>query len=269
LGVKVETTPYLIKTSVLDWAGNILKSSNQSFVVDLEFPELSYTPGQGFTGSTGQQNFTTISFKSSEAGNFASNSLVIVNGSPALSQNTFTTNELKLDFTDLAGNSALTLSNGSQTWKFQNTNVSLIQGPSSGALVDLIGSVGKYSMSLDLEMLDVSSLYDTRSTLGEKAAINHISSVGGGLDVITISMDDVLALAVRNSFTTSGQLQMRIDGDSTDKVFLDNMMGTSSELHWAKESETTLDGQQYSVYTNTDLGLELFIHQGLQVTAVL
>jgi hypothetical protein len=76
-----------------------------------------------------------------------------------------------------------------------------------------------------------------------------------------------LALGVKNSFTTSGKLQMRIDGDADDKVFLDNKMGTSSSLHWVIQPQ--LPGDQYIAYTNADLGLELFIKQGLQVTAVL
>jgi hypothetical protein len=270
LGVVDKTTPYLIKTSVVDLAGNIFKSTSQSFVVDLEKPELTYAAGNGSTGSSGQQNFTSISFDTKEEGTFTSGSFVVSGNSVQLSSNSFTPGTFLLNFQDLAGNYVEEiLINTGQTWNFPNTTVALTQGPSAGGFITLAGSVGQYSLGSNLETLDVSSLYDTRPIVGEKAAINHISTVGNGSDAITISMDDVLALGVKNSFTTSGKLQMRIDGDLTDQVLLDNKMGTSSALHWGSAAATTLDGHQYSVYTNTALGLELFIQQDLQVTAIL
>jgi hypothetical protein len=262
LGVDNKTTDYLIKTSVVDLAGNILKSTSQSFVIDLEKPVIKYPN----FGSTEQSSLTIGSFEASEKGAFKYGGTVLNADSVEFTQGTFQKNEFNLNFTDLAGNETL-LTNVHQPWIFPSNKVGLIQGPSAGKFITRADSVGKYELEFDLDTLDVSSLYDTRPTAGEKAAINHISTVGHGPDAIAISMDDVLALGVKNSFTTSGKLQMRIDGDADDKVFLDNKMGTSSSLHWVIQPQ--LPGDQYIAYTNADLGLELFIKQGLQVTAVL
>jgi hypothetical protein len=263
LGQDTETTPYLIKTSVVDLAGNVLKSTSQSFLVDLQDPVISYVG----TGGSGQSSFTVTSLSASEKGTFASGAFYLNSSPTQLTGTSFAPGDFTLSFTDLAGNFA-SFNNTTQDWLFPNVNVSLNQGPSAGAFIYLTGPVGQYSLGAHLVTLDVSSLYDTHPTVGEKAAINRISSTGGD-HVITISMDDVLALGVKNSFTASGHLQIRIDGDATDQVFMDNKMGTSSDLHWVSQAATTLDGHQYSVYANSDLGLELFIQQSLQVTAVL
>jgi hypothetical protein len=62
LGVDNKTTDYLIKTSVVDLAGNILKSTSQSFVIDLEKPVIKYPN----LGSTEQSSLTIGSFEASE-----------------------------------------------------------------------------------------------------------------------------------------------------------------------------------------------------------
>ena len=269
LGELNKTTPYVLKTSVVDAAGNVLKSTGQSWVVDLEVPVLTYTPGDSSTGTNLGQNFTSISYGASEKGVFSVGGIALNGGSVTLSKNTYATGELALGFTDLAGNAAVMLTNPSP-WTVQNLTVALNQGTSAGAFIELAGSVGRHDLNLGVDSLDVSSLYDTRPAVGEKAAINHIRSTGGGNDIITLSMDDVLALGVKNSFTASGHLQMRIDGDASDKVLLDNLMGTSNALHWVlSTSNTLLGGQQYNVYTNTLLGLDVFIQNGMQITAVL
>jgi hypothetical protein len=264
VGVVDKTTPYLIKTSVVDLAGNILKSTSQSFVVDLEQPRLVYTPGLGATGTSDELTFQNPSFDATEKGIFSFGGVIVDSQSVTLSKPKFLKNEISLEFTDWAGNAAKKLSNN-EVWNFEKFLVPLNQGASADILINQIGSVGKYELASNLGTLDVSLLYDTRPTAGEKAAINHISTVGHGPDAITISMDDVLALGVKNSFTTSDKLQMRIDGDAEDKVFLDNKMGTSSSLHWVIQPQ--LPGDQYIAYTNADLGLELFIQKGIQIQA--
>lgn len=269
LGVENQTTAYVIKTSVVDLAGNLLKSTSQTLVVDLDKPELTYISGAGSTGDSNQQTFTTITFGGSEKGVFSMGAFTLGGDSAQFASNTHAPDGFVLNFTDLAGNAAPQLSNAGQTWNFLNQTASLTQGPSAGAQVERIGSVGTYTLTSDVVALDVSSLYDTRPVVGEKGAINHISAREGGDDVLTLSMDDVLALGVKNSFTTSGRLQMRIDGDARDQVFLDNNMGTSKALHWTAQTATSLDGDQYSVFINNELGLELFIQQSMQLTAVL
>jgi hypothetical protein len=89
-----------------------------------------------------------------------------------------------------------------------------------------------------------------------------------GDDVLTISMGDVLSLGVANSFTSSGRLQMRIDGDVGDRVLLDSFVGSSKALLWSTPLEQSLGSGQYAVYSNAELGLDLFIQRGI-VTTVL
>jgi hypothetical protein len=270
LGKDNETTPYLIKTSVVDLAGNILTSTSQSFVVDLENPSLKYVAGAGSSGSSERQDFGDVSFHASEQGFFASGVFMTINTSVALSRNTFEAGTFVLNFTDLAGNVSASLTNAGQAWSFKNLTVPLNQGVSAGAVIDRMGSVGKYALDSGLDTLDLASLYDKVPSVGKKAAINHISAAGGGPDTITISMEDVLALGVKNSFTTSGKLQMRIDRDAEDRIFLDNKLGGSSALHWTLQAaQTSLGGTPYSVYSNDLLSLELFIQQGIPVSAVL
>ena len=50
LGIPDTNTQYVLKASVVDLAGNILKSTDQSFTVDLKLPTFS-VDGASFTGS--------------------------------------------------------------------------------------------------------------------------------------------------------------------------------------------------------------------------
>lgn len=180
LGFDEANTQYVLKASVVDLAGNILKSTSQSFVVDLDHPVIGYSTGAGSTGTNGAQTFTSISFNSSEKGEFASGPLVVPIGSSLqLAKDTFDSGGFALNFTDLAGNDAGSLTNSGQTWKFLNTSVTLVQGPSAGDFIDLTDSVGKYSFGTNQDALDVRSLYDTTPKITDIAAINHVSMVGG------------------------------------------------------------------------------------------
>lgn len=274
LGVTGANTPYVLKASVVDLSGNVLQSTSQSFVVDLQHPVVGYSSTGGSSGTNGEQTFTSISFNSSEKGEFSSGAFVVpTSSSLQLIGATFAPGAFTLNFTDLAGNSSGvsgSLTNSGQTWKFLNTSATLVQGPSAGDFIDLTQSVGKYSLGMNQDVLDLTSLYDTTPKISDIAAINHVSMVGGVDSVITVSTDDVLALGVKNSFTNSGHLQIRIDGDVADKVLLDDLVGGST-FAWDKAAATVAlsVGQNYVVYSNATLGLDLFIQQGIQVTAVL
>ena len=112
----------------------------------------------------------------------------------------------------------------------------------------------------------MASLYDGISNLGDVAAINHVD-LSQGDHTLKITMGDVLELGVKNSFSTVeahiGKLQMRIDGDSGDKVTLDNLVGTTDHVWDVNQSAVTLDGQNYSAFVNAELGLSLFVNQNI------
>jgi hypothetical protein len=79
---------------------------------------------------------------------------------------------------------------------------------------------------------------------------------------------------VKNSFSNAsahkGHLQMRIDGDANDKVVLDDLVGTTDYNWYTNNSNVTLDGQNYLVYTHEGLGLSLFVNNAMaqQITLV-
>ena len=75
--------------------------------------------------------------------------------------------------------------------------------------------------------VDMASLYDGISSIGETVAVNHVD-MAQGIHTLELTMGDVLQLGVKNSFSTStthkGKLQMRIEGDAADKLVLDDLV---------------------------------------------
>jgi hypothetical protein len=259
LGEDGKTVNYVIKSSVVDSAGNIFKSTSQSFVVDRESPEIGVSGGQ-------DNVFEKITFKASEAGTFFSGPASFDNGL-TLVANEFDKGKFSLSFEDLAGNVS-TLVNGDK-WQINDKTPVLEVGPSPAGFVTLTGPVGSYQLGADQNALDLSSLDILIPQVGGRVAINHVSMRDkSGDDVLTISMGDVLSLGVANSFTNSGHLQVRIDGDVGDRVLLDSFVGSSKALLWSTPLEQSLGSDKYAVYSNAALGLDLFIQQGI-VTTVL
>lgn len=260
-GVDKETVRYVIKSSVVDLAGNIFKSTSQSFAVDRDSPEMVVSGGQ-------DNVFEKITFKASEAGTFFSGPASFDNGL-TLVANEFDKGDFSLSFEDLAGN-VTTLVNGDK-WQIKDKTPVLEVGPSPAGFVTLAGPVGSYQLGADQNALDLSSLDSLVPRVGDRVAINHVSMRDkSGDDVLTISMGDVLSLGVANSFTNTGSrhLQMRIDGDVGDRVLLDSFVGSSKALLWSTPLEQSLGSDKYAVYSNAALGLDLFIQQGI-VTTVL
>jgi hypothetical protein len=127
--------------------------------------------------------------------------------------------------------------------------------------------VGKFTLGPnDPKELDMATLHDGIAKLGDVVAINHVD-LSQGDRTLKITMGDVLELGVKNSFSTAtahiGKLQMRIDGDSGDKVILDNLVGTTDHVWDVNQSAVTLDGQNYSAFVNSELGLSLFVNQNI------
>jgi hypothetical protein len=259
LGQDGQVRAYVLKVSVVDLAGNMVTSTSRSLVVDRESPTLVVTGGK-------DNVFEKIIFKASEAGEFFSGLASFDNGLTLVSHQ-FDTGAFSLSFKDLVGNET-TLVNG-DPWQINDKTPVLEVGPSPASFVALTGPVGSYQLGADQNVLDLASLDNVMRRVGDRVAINHVSMLdASGDDVLTVSMGDVLSLGVANSFTNSGHLQMRIDGDAGDRVVLDSFVG-SSKLHaWSAPSEQTWGASQYLFYSNSALGLDLFIQQGV-VTTVL
>jgi len=135
----------------------------------------------------------------------------------------------------------------------------------------LVGSIGKYALASD-QTLDLSSLYTLTPAGDGQGAINHLDMRGNGAQTLKVSIADVLALGVENSFSNASafidHLQMRIDGDSGDKLTLSKQWGSSNDQSWLAHGQLTLDGQNYNAYFNQALGLEVFVQSAIAVTVI-
>jgi len=81
-------------------------------------------------------------------------------------------------------------------------------------------------------------------------------------------------LGISNSFANSAalrdHLQMRVDGDSADKLSLTKEWANSTAQSWSTtQGQVTLDGQTYNVDNNETLKLDLFVQSTVHVTVVL
>jgi hypothetical protein len=284
LGVPAANIQYVLKASVVDLAGNILKSTDQSFTVDLKSPEFSI--GGGSTSDQVTFRYDNISpmklkpgtsaksYLDAEAGTFTfwQGQMQIDSPNPTPGSSLlYDPGEITITYTDSAGNSK-SLTNQA-TWVFGSSIAvnlpSTVTSPSTFGNGELAESIGKYILSPVELNLDLSSLQTLSPQVGGVAAINHFSLSGGGSvanadHVLTLTTSDVLALGVKNSFISNGHVQMRIDGDAADKVVLDDLLGGSTYT-WATPTNQTLNGSTYHLYSNADLGLDLLIQQMVQV----
>jgi hypothetical protein len=285
LGVDGKNTQYLLKASIVDLAGNVLKTTDQSFVVDLKNP--SFTPsGKSSTNtSDGSVTHSAMSIDAgigdkkidAENGIFyftdKNNSKIDTPKAGVLSF--YNAGDFVINFKDLSGNE-VKFSNPSR-WIF-NLNSEIVfskpdyVSPSTFNDGELAGSIGIYSFGPAEQLLDLSSLHSSSPVIGSRAAVNHIVMTDGvGNDTLKLTTSDVLALGVQNSFISTGvfkdRQQMRIDGDALDKVLLDDLLGGST-FEWAKAVGTVElnQGQRYALYSNDALGLDLFIQQGIVTT---
>jgi hypothetical protein len=133
--------------------------------------------------------------------------------------------------------------------------------------------VGEYVVLSDFDM---ASLYDGISAVADQGAASHVVLSDTKDVVLTLSMGDVLALGVTNSFSFDelykGQIQMRIDGQAGDALNLDGLVN-SLNLAW-NGGQTSFNGpltlglEQYNVYSNVALGLALFVDTSITVNVL-
>jgi hypothetical protein len=279
LGRINETVTYTVKSELVDAAGNTLKATDQSFVIDRELAEI-IEPKRG-TGAgskfeifefsaTERGQFTLGEGANSFKGTFTGGIFDFTNLNESSWKKVFNAGEFKLTFVDFSGNVSSVVNTNS--WDFTNatktpfSNLSPIVTPGFNG-DQLVGSVGKFTLGPnDPKELDMATLHDGIAKLGDVVAINHVD-LSQGDHTLKITMGDVLELGVKNSFSTVeahiGKLQMRIDGDSGDKVTLDNLVGTTDHVWDVNQSAVTLDGQNYSAFVNAELGLSLFVNQNI------
>jgi len=270
LGVPGALSTYILKSMVVDNAGNEIQATTQAFTVDLQAATVA-NPSQ--VTSAGANDFTQMSFTANKPGVFYFNNVEqtgILNLNGATS---FIAGAFNIQFKDTAGN--LWLKTNTQTWDFHLTQpitLTTTSSSSSGAFDQgqLVGSIGKYVMTAD-QTLALSTLAPLAPSEGATGALNHIDMHGNGAQNLTVSMADVLQLGVSNSFSNAAEfkdhLQMRVDGDAADKLTLSKLGGSSIDT-WLTHGQLTLDGQSYTAYYNASKALEVFVQSSIPVTVI-
>ncbi len=281
LGADTQSTTYTVKSVLVDAAGNALQATDQSFVIDRS---VSIFDGSEAKKETGLWTYSTIKFSTDEQGSYKFTGGTGVKNYTGglfdlkeLEGKTFEIGAFSLEFTDRAGNIFI-IKNDDVRMDFStakmstdNTTPSVLPLPGFNNN-QLVGSIGKLTLdTTSTKELDMASLYDGISDLGDVAAINHVDLTKGD-HTLELTMGDVLDLGVKNSFSNAtahqGHLQMRIDGDAGDEVVLDDLVGTIDHDWNANNSRVTLDGQEYRVFTHEGLGLSLFVQQSVQINLV-
>ena len=270
LGVPGALSTYILKSMVVDNAGNEMQATTQAFTVDLQAATVA-NPSQ--VTSAGANDFTQMSFTANKPGVFYFNNVEqtgILNLNGATS---FIAGAFNIQFKDTAGN--LWLKTNTQTWDFHLTQpitLTTTSSSSSGAFDQgqLVGSIGKYVLTAD-QTLALSTLSNLSPVPGNQGAINHIDMHGNGAQNLTVSMADVLQLGVSNSFSNAiafkDHLQMRVDGDAADKLTLSKLGGSSIDT-WLTHGQLSLDGQSYTAYYNEPKALEVFVQSSIPVTVI-
>lgn len=277
---------YVAKTILFDPVGNMISAKDQSFLVDIksaiyknigQSTQLSENIEKMEFGEQINNNFIyqygTYKYENMVGEYFGGNLNLGIQNGTFFGKGTF-----KMTFWDQAGNQTDVMND--KDWTFNNSDVVSLTATSDGAAVpkdfkggQIVGAVGKIEISSDFDM---ASLYDGIDSVADQAAANQV--VLSNADVtLTLSMGDILALGVTNSFSISdvvnakhkGQIQMRIDGQTGDKLNLDGLVN-GLDLKWVGGQTSTnipldIDLEKYNVYTNAELGIALFVDQQIDV----
>ncbi|WP_090138140.1 Ig-like domain-containing protein [Limnohabitans sp. DM1] len=276
-------TQYILKASMMDAAGNILKSTDHSFVIDLEKPRFT------LSGNLSQNIFLGLKFTASEGGNFVLNNIPQDVGAKSLTlsqSKNYAIGEFNLKFMDLAGNGSVPndqLPDGKNAspWDLRN-GVELdyvpVSGPSTFSGNEVVGSIGKYVLAADVPVYDLAGLHANIPKVDDLSVHNHIGLSGSEVipdaaHTLNLTTSDVLALGVKNSFSTNGsstsdgRIQMRIDGGDRDTVNLDDVIGDKNYV-WTPQSDVKIGTNTYDAYVNFDLNLEVFIQKEINLYLV-
>jgi hypothetical protein len=278
---------YLVRVSLTDLAGNLIDLKDQSFLID------SLSAKENNTNSQSGTVKLVDNFLMSEHGTFSftdksNNGFIIKTGEYFGGKlnlgidvvKTYNSGQFELSFWDQAGNLTKIINTG-ETWQFTDSYlkaVSYSKGEvGSFAMQDYsgvnpVGSIGALDVMNDFDM---ATLYDGIGVIVDKAATNHVK-LSASADVnLELSMGDVLALGVTNSFDLGltysqhkEKIQMKIDGQTGDKLKLDGLVG-GSNIAWDIEvNQVGLDGETYKVYKNDTMGVALFIDKDIFITMV-
>jgi hypothetical protein len=269
------------------YVGNMMSATDQSFSVDITpsiFKKNSVSEENLNDGSVFIKNFAP-SMNEFGTYQFGSGQVKVYNGGIldlGELKSEYAIGEFELKFWDQAGN--LKVEKNDKIWRFENpANPSQLSDTDAGFLAPKnfidksVGAVGKRDVTSNFDM---ATLYDGIDNVADQAVANHIVLSNTTNVSLTLSMGDVLALGVTNSFSVAdtdnarhkGQTQMLIDGQAGDTLNLDGWVN-GLDLDWiggqtSSNVPLTLGSEQYNVYTNVDLGLALFVDKDITVNVL-
>lgn len=281
---------YVVKSIVVDHVGNMISATDQSFIIDSKKADYknigNFTENSGvidkmefgeYVGGNFIYQYGTYKYGNVIGEYFGGNLNLGIQNGTSFAKGTF-----KMTFWDQAGNQTDVVND--KDWTFNNANVGSLTGTSANAALpedfkggQIIGSVGKLDI---LSNFDMATLYDGIDNVADQAAANHIVLSNTTNVSLTLSMGDVLALGVTNSFSVAdadharhkGQIQMLIDGQAGDTLNLDGWVNGLS-LAWSGGQTSsnvplTVGTEQYNVYTNAALSLALFVDKDIKVNVL-
>jgi hypothetical protein len=277
---------YVVKSIVVDHVGNMISAKDQSFLVDTRSAIFSFG-GEQFNLTAGTVLLKNFAPSMDEYGTYqvGSSAMKVYNGGIldlGLLKSEYAIGEFELKFWDQAGN--LKVEKNDKIWRFENpASPSQLSETDTGFLAPknfidkLIGAVGKLDVTSNFDM---ATLYDGIDNVADQAAANHIVLSNTTNVSLTLSMGDVLALGVTNSFSVAdsdharykGQTQMLIDGQAGDTLNLDGWVN-GLNLAWSGGQTSsnvplTVGTEQYNVYTNAALSLALFVDKDIKVNVL-
>ena len=282
---------YIVRASLLDQATNRVSSIDQLLVIDRTVSPV-VPKAQNLVNIDNIQTVTEFYVGTNEVGSYSFDTVI----NRAYEGGYFNLNELKgksfqngveISFTDIAGNSTL-VNNEAVKAPFSSNAIltraadashpdNLPEPGYTASQPTVVGLVGT-SFKIDgLTDFDMSTLYDGIKAITDRSAVNHVDLLTDTkAQIINISVQDVLALGVGESYLSSGthegKIQMRIDGDSNDKVNLVNEFNSTADAKWTVNQTTkvTLEGitGDYFQATNIASGLEIFVKEGVQINVV-
>lgn len=280
---------YLVRVSLIDLAGNLIDLKDQSFQIDTK----SANDINVNVANQNEKLKTIDNFLMNEYGTFSftdkSNSSYVTKKGEYFGGKlnlgidgvkTYKSGEFDLSFWDQAGNITEIVNTG-ETWQFTSKYLaeeSYLEGGEKSFFkqdysgVKPTGSIGTLDVSKNFDM---ATLYDGISAIVDKAAINHVKLSASANVNLELSMGDVLALGVTNSFDLGStypqhkeKLQMRIDGQTGDALNLDGLVGGSNIVWDIEINQLGLDGETYKVYKNDTMGVALIIDKDIVITMV-
>lgn len=282
---------YVVRATLLDQAANRVSSSDQLLIIDRTVSNI-VPQNQVLLNVAGVQTVKEFYVGTNEVGSYSFDLIAArpyTGGYFDLSElkgKNFT-NGVEISFTDIAGNSVL-VNNSAVTAPFASDAIltraadalhpANLPAPGQSAQhPTTVGAVGPKLEIKGVTEFDMSSLYDGIAAIADRAAVNHVDLLTDkNAQTLNISAQDVLALGVGESFLSTGahagKIQMRIDGDSMDKVNLVNANGAEGDARWTFNAATkvSLEGVsgEYFQASNVTSGLEVFIQTGVQINIV-